>query len=256
MRGGQDTEKETRQRVWDAYFDGYYRNVAPRTQSPEAAREEALAIKELDECREDSLVLDMPCGFGRHSGVLAEEGIHVVGADRSQPLLREAVRRRRDRWPLLVRGDYHAIPFADGTFDVALNLFTSFGLYDDPDNLGVLREFRRVLRPSGRLLIEIMNRDYLMRIFQPHDWHEVPEVGVVLSERAFDPMTGVLTVTETVISPSGKRTPHTYDLRVYTADELTAMVKAAGFDHVRSFGGYEGQPFTFDTRLTLLARAA
>ncbi len=250
MRGNEGREEQ-----WDGFFDDYYVKVAPASQPDDEALREASAVLRLVECKTDSLVLDIPCGFGRHSRALAKEGVKVVGADRSWPLLAEAVRRREGSWPLLVRADYRAIPFRDESFEVLLNLFTSFGFYSDLENVAVLKEFRRVLRPGGRFLMEIMNRDHLVRIFQAHDWQET-EVGFVLSDRRFDPVAGVLTVTETLIAPDRSKNSHSYQLRVYTAGELIQMLHDAGFDEVQTFGGYEGQPFSPDTRLALLVKVA
>ena len=82
---------------WDEFFDDHYAKVAPATQPDDVASKEASAVIGLVECGADSLVLDLPCGFRRHSTALADEGIKVVGADRSKPLLAEAATRRKGR---------------------------------------------------------------------------------------------------------------------------------------------------------------
>ena len=100
-------------------------------------------------CPEGGDVLDAPCGFGRHSVPLARAGYRVVGADRSQVLLDEAAARRRRR-PKLVQADYRELPFADASFDAALNLFSSIGYLGDEEDTKALAEIRRVLRPEPR----------------------------------------------------------------------------------------------------------
>ena len=66
-------------------------------------------------------------------------------------MLAEAEWRRGDaEWPHFVRGDYRELPFEDASFDAVLNLFSSLGYLERDEDVGVLREFRRVLRPGAR----------------------------------------------------------------------------------------------------------
>ena len=58
-----------------------------------------------------------------------------------------------------MHADYRELPFADESFDAALNLFTSLGYLGDEDDTRVLWEIRRVLRPGARLVIETLHRD-------------------------------------------------------------------------------------------------
>lgn len=90
--------------------------------------------------------------------------------------LAEARRRAgNERWPKLLRTDYRELPFADQSFDAALNLFTSLGYLGDEQDAKVLAEIRRVLRPGCRLVIETMHRDLLVRQFRDHDWRSLGE---------------------------------------------------------------------------------
>ncbi len=112
----------------------------------------------------DSL-LDAPCGHGRISNRLAARGVTVVGVDASGRFLELA----RDGAPEEIeyhQGDLRSLPVV-GPFDAALSWFTSFGYFDDPDNCQVLSEYRRLLRPGGRLLIDMHNRDEIARRFTP-----------------------------------------------------------------------------------------
>lgn len=239
---------------WDRYFDQHYACTAPRTQPPEVAEEEAEASMRLSDCIPPSVVLDMPCGYGRHSALLAKVGYRVVGMDRSAPLLEEARKRGMGSSLWLARADYRAIPSVADAFDVVLNLFTSFGFYDEEVNLKVLREFRRVLKPGGRLVLEIQHRDALVRDFQAHDWLEVPQVGTLVIDRIFDPVEGVIRATQALLQEGGHANSQSYTLRVYTATELVQLVRQAGFAEVKCFGSLQGEPLSPDSRLVLLAQ--
>ena len=107
---------------------------------------------------------------------LARAGYRVVGVDRSQTLLDEARRRGGgERWPKLTRADYRELPFADESFDAALNLFTSLGYLGDEEDTRVLAAIRRVLRPGGRLVIEIDAPRPARDAVQRADWHLLGE---------------------------------------------------------------------------------
>jgi ubiquinone/menaquinone biosynthesis C-methylase UbiE len=153
-----------------------------------------------------------------------------------------------------VCADYRELPQPDESFDAALNLFSSLGYFGDEEDTRALREIRRVLRPGGRLVIEIMHRDALVHRFREHDWHLVGEGRMLLEQRTFDPAAGIAQTTQTLIETDGTRESRTFSLRVYTATELLALLAAAGFDEARCLGDLNGGPFITESRLVVVAR--
>ena len=240
--------------TWDAFFSDFYLRAAADDERQEEAEAQALAAARLAGCPDGGDLLDVPCGFGRHSVPLARAGYRVVGVDRSEALLAEARRRARgERWPKLVRADYRELPFADASFDAAVNLFSSLGYLGDAEDTKVLAEIRRVLRPGARLVIEIMHRDLLVLRFQESDWRLLGEGRLLLEQRTFDAAAGVAQVTQTLIDRAG-RDSRSYSVRVYSATELLAMLAAAGFADARCHGDLDGAPFTTGSRLVIVAR--
>jgi len=170
-------------------------------------------------------------------------------------LLGEARRRSGgERWPKLVHADYREIPYPDASFDAAVNLFTSLGYLGDEQDTIVLTEIGRVLRPGGRLVIETLHRDQLVRRFTKQDWRLVGEGRLLLEQRTFDPASGVAQTTQTVIDSGGERDSRVYSVRVYTATELVAMLSSAGFAEARCYGGLDGESLGTDTRLVIVAQ--
>jgi ubiquinone/menaquinone biosynthesis C-methylase UbiE len=240
--------------TWDAFFSDFYLRAYADDERQEEAEAQALAAARLAGCPDGGDLLDVPCGFGRHSVPLARAGYRVVGVDRSEALLAEARRRARgERWPKLVRADYRELPFADASFDAAVNLFSSLGYLGDAEDTKVLAEIRRVLRPGARLVIEIMHRDLLVLRFQESDWRLLGEGRLLLEQRTFDAAAGVAQVTQTLIDRAG-RDSRSYSVRVYSATELLAMLAAAGFADARCHGDLDGAPFTTGSRLVIVAR--
>jgi ubiquinone/menaquinone biosynthesis C-methylase UbiE len=240
------------QEEFDRLFDEVYLEVYAPRQDTELSEREALAAARLAGCEPGAEILDCPCGFGRHSVVLARAGYRVTGADRSQPLLDEARRRAEEVELELVHADYRELPFPDGRFDAVLNLFTALGYAGREGDTEALREFRRVMRPGGRLVVETMHRDRLARIFQARRWEPLPD-GLLLEEGEFDQVAGEYENTLIYLPEGGERREFPYRIRCYTVTELVEMVRAAGFTDVSCHGGFEGEELTWDTRLVLVA---
>jgi SAM-dependent methyltransferase len=241
--------------TWDEFFGEYYLRAYREDERSAEASAQALAAAQLAGCPDGGDILDAPCGFGRHTLPLARAGYRATGVDRSQTLIDEATRRSGgERWPKLVRADYRDLPFADASFDAALNLFSSIGYLGDEEDTHALGEIGRVLRPEGRLVIEILHRDRLVRAFREQDWRLMGEGRLLLEQRTFDPIAGIAQTTQTLIDPRGERESRTFSIRVYTATELLAMVERAGFASARCLGGLDGAPFTLDSRLVVVAR--
>jgi SAM-dependent methyltransferase len=250
MEDGATSPAET----WDAFFSDFYLRAYADDERSEEAAAQALAAARLTGCPEGGVLLDVPCGFGRHAVPLARAGYRVTGVDRSEALLAEARRRAGgERGPRLVRADYRELPFADASFDAAINLFTSLGYLGDDEDTRALAEIGRVLRPGARLAIEIMHRDLLVREFREQDWRLLGEGRLLLEQRTFDAAAGLAQVTQTLIDGTGRRESRSYSIRVYAATELLAMLARAGFAEARCYGDLEGAPFATGTRLVVAA---
>jgi SAM-dependent methyltransferase len=238
---------------WDELFDELYlRTYADH--EPGDPHREALGAVRLAGVDPGAEVLDAPCGYGRHSLVLAEAGYRVTGADRSPVLLDEARRRAAGaEWPRWVEADHRELPFEDDSFDCVLNLFSSLGYRGEDGDRATLGELHRVLRPGGALVIETQHRDRVMAIFRDNDWEERGE-DLRLERRRFDPVAGEVEAEHILIEADGSRHAVTYRIRCYTATELARLVAEAGFARVECFGGLEREPLSRDTRLVVLAR--
>jgi SAM-dependent methyltransferase len=193
-----------------------------------------------------SRILDLCCGPGRHSLELTRRGYRVTGVDRTERYLEEARQRAADEnleveW---VREDMRRFS-RPGFFDGAINLFTSFGYFDDPeDDLRVARNLCASLRPGGRLILDAQGKEPLAREFRERDWHWIdPEHGLILlEERTLSPDWGRITFTWTLVGETGRRS-ETISLRLYSGTEITALFRAAGFATITLCGGIDGRPY-------------
>jgi ubiquinone/menaquinone biosynthesis C-methylase UbiE len=242
---------------WDSVFDETYLQTYLSHASDERSREQALAAAALADVDPGSEILDCPCGFGRHAIPLAEVGYTVTGLDRSPTQLAEAATRRGEGDnPRFLRGDYRQLPVDDASFDAVLTLFSSLGYLERAEDVGVLRELRRVLRPGCALIVETAHRDAFARGAQRQSWEHLSDGSLYLEERTWDWSAGTIDTYRLIVSPTGERIERPYVLRIYSAKDWIEMLREAGFAEAEAFGAWDGAtPVTPDTwRLILRAR--
>ena len=192
-----------------------------------------------------SRILDVPCGQGRHAHLLAEAGFRVDGLDYSKELLERA--RERGEGPTLryVRGDMRRLPARwTDRFDAVVNLFTSFGFFDDPaDDARVIREMARVLKADGTLVWHGGSRDGVMARFLARDWWTSSDGTMFAQERRFDPLSGILTIESRWSGKRGKgRREHR--IRLYTASRLAELCAEAGLIVEEAYDGWRDRTLT------------
>lgn len=221
--------------AWDfdhpAYFDIY-------ADKAEDAGREGPALAVLLGLSAGSLVLDLPCGWGRLHPHLAAQGLAVVGGDLSPLNLR---RHRAEHPAPLARLDLRALPFRNGCADGVFCAFTSWGYFaTDAENLRQLQEFARVLRPGGVLLLDLAGRTSLERStanagtrwreYRNPDYRErvrwSPDCRRIWTDRQCQGAT------------------FRHDIWIPTDAEVRACLAEAGFQDVTAFGGLDGRPWT------------
>jgi SAM-dependent methyltransferase len=214
------------------------------------------AVERILRLRKGAKVLDVACGAGRHSIELARRGYAVTGVDLSEELLAEAkkaARRARAR-PTFVRGDMRRLRYANA-FDAAISMFSSFGYFDrtEEDRL-VLAGIARALKPRGKFLMEMFNRDSLATALPQQGWRIRGPSTVVLQDDTFDPLRGRYETRQTIIDGKGTR-EYTGSVRAYTLAELKELLEGEGLHLHRVLGGLDLSPYTPRSRRVVLFAA-
>ncbi len=238
---------------WRSYFDaGYLEEYSPVFDLIEE-RQQVSRLSELLALPQGSRVLDLACGQGRHAHLLAEAGYDVDGFDYSREMLKAAKARGTGRTLRYARGDMRRLPLRwTRRFDAVVNLFTSFGFFDDPaDDLKVLRQVARVLKPGGVFVWQGGSRDGLTARFLRGDAWTTADGTAVRQDRRFDPLSGFLTIESTW---TRRRTVErrAHRIRLYTASQLAAMCASVGLDVEAAFDGFSADPLRHGSHEMLL----
>jgi ubiquinone/menaquinone biosynthesis C-methylase UbiE len=242
---------------WRTYFDDVFFRLHDPLFSEADSRTEVAAMRELLALPVGARVLDVPCGWGRHTALFTEAGLAAFGADLSTDLLARAEPRVRPRRARYAAADVRLLPFADASFDAVVNVFTSLGLFlDDAEDVRALGEARRVLRPGGALLLESMHRDEVMAAYAERDRWALPDGTEIRVRRRFDPVTGISRERWRWRSGSGtEQGEKRHALRLRTATEIDGLLRAAGFGAIDYFGDWDGGPLERTSeRLIAVAR--
>jgi SAM-dependent methyltransferase len=176
-------------------------------------------------------VLDLCCGTGRH---LRE--LQCLGVDLNLESLRGLP---------AACADMRSLPLRSESFDAVVSLFSSFGyLESDDEDLRALREVRRVLKPGGELLLDLLNRENALGGFVDSVQRAEEDGSLVVERRSFDALRGRLTTSFVMIDANGgRRESPGHSLRLYTLTELSRLLGDAGLALERVFGGYAGEPY-------------
>ncbi|MCB0255322.1 MAG: class I SAM-dependent methyltransferase [Anaerolineae bacterium] len=197
-------------------------------------------------------VLDIGCGFGRHSIELARRGFTGVGIDPSQAMITAARQRAAEAGVTAKFQQAAAEHFQDDhPFDAAICLFTTLGqISEGGDNLGLLGNVFTLLRPGARLAIETPQRDATVRNMKPFERFEGPNNAAEVT-RSFDPASSVLTeVFEVGAGAATERYVLRY--RLFDAAQLAGLLLDAGFRQAEFTDGYTDSPLHDDSPAMLV----
>jgi len=230
--------------------DHYHRLYAHRSDEEAARFVDGLVAR--IQLPAGAAVLDLGCGTGRHSKHLASRGFEVTGIDLSAESLRKAAASERANLRF-ARQDMR-LPFGRRSYDCVVNLFTSFGYFDDPaDNLTVLRNVGESLRPGATFVLDYLNVRHAESHLAAREINERDGVVYRISRRASashifkrieidDPESGLLEWTERVAKLS--------------LEDFRFMFALCGLRIEGVFGDYGLAPFdaAASPRLILVAK--
>jgi 2-polyprenyl-3-methyl-5-hydroxy-6-metoxy-1,4-benzoquinol methylase len=231
---------------WKTFFDQDYLRIWGQMFSEETDAKQASELWSMLDLSPGCKILDAPCGWGRLSRRLALVGAMVLGVDQSETLLTFAEGNRGELPPERLRYLRHDLrtPVPEAGFDVACNIFTSFGYGTEKEDVAIFRTLRDAVRPGGRVVVETNHRDLMCAfIAQGAKMSQrLPDGTLFIDEPEFDAISGVARLNWYWSGPSGLGEKHA-QWRCYTPTQIVDLLRRAGLRFTGAYRGLSKTPF-------------
>lgn len=221
----------------ESWFNSPFYHVLYRDRNEEEAAEFLENIIRLLRPQKSQKFLDLACGRGRHAIFLNQKGFDVTGIDIAENSISEAKKFENDKLCFQVHDMREPFP---ENFDFVLNLFTSFGYFENAaEELQVLTNIREMLSSGGKLVMDYMNVAYVADNLVENETKTVGEITFYISRR----IEGGFILKDIRFEHEGRQ--HTYEekVRAISPGEFIRLFNATGFQIINTFGDYKLTPF-------------
>ena len=263
-------------------FDETYIRAEGLNIDPRVTASDCDAIIQILKLQTGQRVLDLACGHGRHVFELAKRGFEPLqGLDFSEAAIKFATAQGQETGAKasFILADMRELAF-EAEFDAVYNLGNSIFYWDEATHQKILEGVARALKPGGKLLLDVYNRD---RLVSDLALKQHPAVRLYTRARGiagrvkrllqtkkpinpnrlrstkiwrFNVETGVFEGIMRVVLPDGQTRQTPIQTRLYTLTELRGLLERSGFE-IEQISGFAGEPIqTFTSRFAVLARKA
>lgn len=198
-------------------------------------------------------VLDACCGPGRFALEFARKGHAVTAIDIVQPFI-DALKETADIEKLAISAfcsDILAFD-AENTFDITLNLYTSFGYFpSEQDDIKLLASMYRALKPGGWFFLEVLSKELCAKYFTDGEWFE-KDGALVCTQFTVDDGWNYLN-NRWIVCKDGHTTDTTWKLRLYSFSDLQRILHEIGFTEIQSYGSFTFNPYNQMAQTLLVA---
>ncbi len=189
----------------------------------------------------DASILDAACGAGRHCINLALWGFNVTGFDLSKSLLKKA---KSDAALQKIEIDLFCADirkiYLCKKFDLILNLFTSFGYFNnDEENFCFVRTAYNLLNKNCYYVLDYLNANFVINNLVPETIKEAKNKKIVELRR----IENGRVVKEITIQNGAKKNSYLESVQLYSKEKIIAEFEKIGFNFDKLFGDYEGSVF-------------
>lgn len=236
---------------FEQWFDSPYYHLLYRHRDESEAESFLKTLINSHALQKVNKVLDLACGRGRHSRVLARMGYEVYGLDYSPNNIKTARELSQPSLEFAVHDMRDSFPWKD--FDLICNLFTSFGYFDsDEEHRQTLVNCYESLLPGGHMILDFLNTHWVAKNAKPHVKKTANGIEFSLSKEFQD---GFL-VNQIRFEVEGKQHHYQERVRAFEKDELISLFVEVGFEISAIFGSYQLAEFDKETsdRVIILAK--
>jgi SAM-dependent methyltransferase len=236
---------------FEAWFDSPYYHILYKDRNDEEA--EIFIDKLIDFLHpaKNAMFLDLACGKGRHSVYLNKKGFAAIGIDLSPESIAYASQFESESLQFYVQ-DMRK-PFRINYFSHVLNLFTSFGYFEqERDDMAVMHTVYKTLRPNGLFVIDFMNVHKVLDCLVEEETKEVAGITFRISKK----VEHNFIIKRIRFTDKGERFDFQEQVKALKLSDFEKYLSAARLKIVNLFGNYQLDPFDASTseRLIIIAR--
>ncbi len=192
-----------------------------------------------------STVLDLPCGNGRHSLLLARKGCRVTAVDVSADCIRIARTENPHRNIEYKRLDIQSAGRMGQEFDAVVSLLSCLGYFaTEAENESALRSLLSVLKKGGRVMLSTANRAFVQRTGTNRMLFDVERFVIERIDHYDDTSMRLHQRFSVLDKETGGRRTYSQHRRIYSKPEIMKLLRSCGIGSVRCFADYHGSPFS------------
>jgi len=239
----------------NSFFTGSYKEAWRKTIPDGLSEAEVDFIIDTGKLKEGNRVLDLMCGYGRHSLELGKRNIHVTAIDNLSDYINE-IREKAEGSQLPVEAicsDILNIKL-EGKYHAALCMGNSFAFFPKDDALSILKNISNHLLPGGILIINSwMIAEIALKYFRERDWHYAGDFKCILDYK-FCLSPSRIESEQTILGRDGLTEVIQGIDYIYSLNEMEEMFRIAGLQTRDLFSTPRKRKFTFgDTRIYIVA---
>lgn len=191
-----------------------------------------------------SKVIDVGCGKGRHAKFLSQFGFEVMGVDLSAESIASANQFSHDKLSFK-QADMRNV-YANEEFDLAVNLFSSFGYFeDDNEDKKVLSNMYKALKKGGILVLDYMNPEKIIKDMKSKEIIDKGEIQFQISKK----IANSFVVKDIRFLAEAQDFHFQERLKIIKPSQFKPMFLDTGFEIISHFGDY--QLGSFDSKNSL-----
>jgi cyclopropane fatty-acyl-phospholipid synthase-like methyltransferase len=237
---------------YKTFFDGLFLEMWTKAMSEDYTAAEVKFIKGVTALAENSNILDVPCGFGRHSISFAQEGYSVTGIDIAEGYIKELQDvAQKQKLPITaVQADILDYEI-NGKFDLAICLGNSFSYFDYYSMLHFAQKIYKVLIEGGNFLIHTgALAESLLPSLKENEWMQVKDM-LFLTKRIYHSKESILQCDYSIIRQEEREDKTAYQY-IFTLGEVRRLLTQAGFTQIEQYNGFEKLPYKLGDRQVYL----
>lgn len=240
------------------FFNSDYQSIYSSIFEESQITSEVNSLINLLGFKQNDSILDLCSGPGRHSLLLSKLGFNITAVDLNAEYLTQIVNNAKINELTIkaVRSDMRYLPFYE-KFDLIINMFTSFGyLENDKENLKVLRSIYSSLKPKGLLLLDMLNREWVIANNIKTEWKIGGNDQIIIEHRNINLMTSKSSITFSTFQKDGSLLNSIgHHIRLYTLTEMIQLLEKANIFVKDVYGGLGKEPYSINShRMIIVAQ--